>query len=116
MCCRRRHESSGARSGGKSFRDLFVDAALAAIKNAGVDHLDSLYVGCMTGGLFVGQEHIGSLMADYLGMRGLPATRVESACASGGMAFRSGVYRSRFGHVGYRPGLGRREDDRLFRR
>ncbi len=47
-----------------------------------------LYVGCMSGGLFVGQEHIGALMADYLGMRGLPAMRVESACASGGMAFR----------------------------
>lgn len=72
----------------KSFRELFVDAARAAIANSGVDHLDSLYVGCMSGGLFVGQEHIGALMADYLGMKGLPATRVESACASGGLAFR----------------------------
>lgn len=71
-----------------SIRDLFVDAAMNAIKNAGVDHLDSLYVGCMSGGLFVGQEHVGALMADYLGMPGLPAVRVESACASGGMAFR----------------------------
>ncbi len=71
-----------------SIRDLFVDAAMNAIKSAGVDHLDSLYVGCMSGGLFVGQEHIGALMADYLGMPGLPAVRVESACASGGMAFR----------------------------
>lgn len=71
-----------------SIRDLFVDAALGAIRNAGVDRLDSLYVGCMSGGLFVGQEHLGALMADYLGMRGLPAVRVESACASGGMAFR----------------------------
>ncbi len=71
-----------------SIRDLFVDAALGAIRNAGVDRLDSLYVGCMSGGLFVGQEHLGALMADYLGMRGIPAVRVESACASGGMAFR----------------------------
>lgn len=72
----------------KSFRDLFVDAARAAMANAGVDHLDSLYVGCMSGGLFVGQEHVGPLMADYLGMAGLPAARVESACASGGISFR----------------------------
>jgi len=43
----------------------------------------------MSGGLFIGQEHLASLLTDYLGMRGLPATRVESACASGGMAFRS---------------------------
>jgi acetyl-CoA C-acetyltransferase len=72
----------------KSLRRLFVDAALDAIRNAGVDRLDSLYVGCMSSGLFVGQEHVGALMADYLGQRGLPAVRVESACASGGMAFR----------------------------
>jgi acetyl-CoA C-acetyltransferase len=75
----------------KSLRELFVDAASEAIKSSGVDHLDSLYVGCMSGGLFVGQEHIGALCADYLGMPGLPACRVESACASGGMAFRAAV-------------------------
>jgi acetyl-CoA C-acetyltransferase len=71
-----------------SMRDLYVDAALAAIKNSKVDHIDSMYVGCMSGGLFVGQEHVGALMADYLGVAGIPAVRVESACASGGMAFR----------------------------
>ena len=73
----------------KSLRQLFVDAAADAIKNSGVDHLDSLYVGCMSGGMFVGQEHLGALMSDYLGMRGLPAMRVESACASGGMSMRA---------------------------
>jgi acetyl-CoA C-acetyltransferase len=73
----------------KSLRGLFVDAAMEAVKNSGVDHLDSLYVGCMASGPFVSQEHLGALMADYLGMRGLPAMRVESACASGGMAFRA---------------------------
>lgn len=73
----------------QSFRDLHTDAALKAIKNSGVDHLDSLYVGCMSGGLFVGQEHLASLLTDYMGMSGLPAARVESACASGGMAVRS---------------------------
>ena len=71
-----------------SMRDLFVNAAMGAIKNAGVDHIDSMYVGCMSGGMFVGQEHLGALMADYLGVKGVPAVRVESACASGGMAFR----------------------------
>jgi len=73
----------------KSLRGLFVDAAMEAIKNSGVDRLDSLYVGCMASGPFVSQEHLGALMADYLGIPGLPAMRVESACASGGMAFRA---------------------------
>ncbi len=73
-----------------SFRDLFVEAGLKAIKDAGVDHLDSMYVGTMTSGLFIGQEHVGALMADYLGMAPIPAVRVESACCSGGMAVRMG--------------------------
>ncbi|MBN2227020.1 MAG: thiolase domain-containing protein [candidate division Zixibacteria bacterium] len=73
----------------KSFRDLFVEAALMAIDDAGVDTLDSMTIGCMTGGLFVGQEHLASMMADYLGIKNLPASRVESACASGGLAFRT---------------------------
>lgn len=71
-----------------SIKDIFVEAALKAIDNAGVDHIDSMYVGAMSGGLFVGQEHLGAVMADYLGMAPVPATRVESACASGGMSFR----------------------------
>ncbi|MBU8932755.1 MAG: thiolase domain-containing protein, partial [candidate division Zixibacteria bacterium] len=43
----------------KSLRQLFVDAALEAIDKSGVDHLDSLYIGCMSSGLFVHQEHLG---------------------------------------------------------
>jgi len=72
----------------KSLRDIFVEAGLRAIDDAGVDHIDSMYVGTMSGGLFAGQEHIGALMADYLGAGAIPATRVESACASGGAAVR----------------------------
>ncbi len=82
----------------KSLRDLFVEAALKAIDDAGVDHLDSMYVGSMTPGLFVGQEHIGALMADYLGVAPIPAMRVESACCSGGMACRLGFFEIASGH------------------
>jgi acetyl-CoA C-acetyltransferase len=73
---------------GSSFRDLFVEAALAALDDGTTDRLDAMYVGCMSGGLFVGQEHIGALMADYLGRTPIPATHVESACAAGGAAIR----------------------------
>lgn len=74
-----------------SLRNMFTEAGLAAIDDAGVDHIDSMYVGAMSSGLFVHQEHIASLMADYLGVAGIPSTRVESACASGGLAFRQAV-------------------------
>jgi acetyl-CoA C-acetyltransferase len=74
-----------------SLRDLFVKAALQAMDDAGVDHIDGLVAGCMSPGLFTGQEHIGSLLADYLGQAPVPGVRVESACASGGMALRTGI-------------------------
>ncbi len=72
----------------KSTRDIFVESALLAMDDAGVDKLDAMYIGCMAPGLFAAQEHLGSVMADYLGQANLPSTRVESACASGGLAFR----------------------------
>ena len=44
----------------------------------------------MASGRFVGQEHIGALVADQLGLNPIPSTRVEAACASGGLALRTG--------------------------
>lgn len=76
----------------RSLRDLFVEAALAAMDDAGVEKIDSMYVGNMSSGLFCGQEHIGSLFADYLGVTPVPAVRVEAACASGGAAVRSAFF------------------------
>lgn len=73
---------------GSSLRDLFVEAAVGALDEAGVDRVDSVYVGNMSSGQFVGQEHLGPLMVDHLGMSGVAAARVESACASGGVALR----------------------------
>jgi acetyl-CoA C-acetyltransferase len=75
----------------QGIRDVFAEAALKAMSNAGVDKIDSLYVGCMSSGLYAYQEHLASLMADYIGQKGIPATRVESACASGSIALRSGI-------------------------
>ena len=72
----------------QSLRDLYVETALLAIDDAGIDRIDSMYVGSMSSGLFIG--HIASLLADYLGQAPVPAARVETACASGGLAFRLG--------------------------
>jgi acetyl-CoA C-acetyltransferase len=74
----------------KSLRTNFAEAALLAIADAGVDKIDSLIVGCMSSGLFIGQEHLSSLLADYIGRTPVPAARVESACSSGGLALRQG--------------------------
>jgi acetyl-CoA C-acetyltransferase len=73
-----------------SLRDLFVEAAAGALSSARADHVDSILIGNMSGGQFVGQEHLGPLMADHFGMAGVAAARVESACASGGVALHMG--------------------------
>ena len=74
----------------KSLRTIWAEAALAALADAGVEKVDLITIGCMSPGLFVGQEHLASLLADELGMAGTAASRVESACASGGLALRTG--------------------------
>lgn len=72
----------------QSLREMFVEAAAGALNDAGADRIDSMYVGCMSSGQFASQEHLGPLMADQFGMTGVAAVRVESACASGGVALR----------------------------
>lgn len=78
----------------KSFRQLIAEAGAKAIIDAGIEgkDIDALYVGSMSSGRFVGQEHIGALVADASGFatEHIPATRVEGACASGGLAVREG--------------------------
>jgi acetyl-CoA C-acetyltransferase len=74
----------------KSLRTIFTETALLALEDAGVDKIDSMVVGCMSSGLFTGQEHLSSLLADSLGRIPVPAARVESACSSGGLALRQG--------------------------
>ncbi|HYA33740.1 MAG TPA: thiolase domain-containing protein [Candidatus Bathyarchaeia archaeon] len=79
----------------KSFRDLFIEAGLMALEDAGVSgaQVEALYGGNMSSGIFVEQEHVGALIADYSGLisNHVPSTRVEAACASGGLALRSGI-------------------------
>ncbi len=77
----------------RSLRDLTVQAGLEAIRDSGLpgQEIDALYAGCMSSGIFIQQEHIASLLADYCGLVPKAATRVEGACASGGIALRQAV-------------------------
>jgi acetyl-CoA C-acetyltransferase len=74
----------------KSLRELAVEAALAALQDAHKDHVDAIYVGNMLSGELAGQEHLGALIADQLGLRGVEALKVEAACGAGGGAVRLG--------------------------
>ncbi len=76
-----------------SFSHLFVEAGANALRDAGVDGKDveAIFVGNMSAGRFVDQEHISCLIADQAGLNPIPATRIEAACASGGHALRQGI-------------------------
>ncbi len=74
----------------KSLRHLAGEAVLAAMRDAGIDRADALYVGNMLSGELNGQEHLGALIADFVGLRGVEAVKVEAACGSGAAAVRMG--------------------------
>jgi acetyl-CoA C-acetyltransferase len=42
----------------------------------------------MLSGEVTGQEHLGALIADFVGLRGIEAVKVEAACGSGAAAWR----------------------------
>ena len=80
----------------QSLRDIVVEAGVGAIEDAGIsgEEIDMMFVGNMSGGKFIEQEHLGALIADYSGLaKGLhiASTRVEAACASGGLALRQAI-------------------------
>jgi acetyl-CoA C-acetyltransferase len=75
-----------------SFREMGIMAGLAALADAKVssEEVDAMYVGNMSAGRYIEQEHVAALIADYSGLARdhIPATRVEAAGASGGLAIR----------------------------
>ncbi len=75
----------------KSLRHLAHDAIMAAMRDAGIETADALYVGNMLSGQLAGQEHLGALIADFIGLRGIEAMKVEAACGSGAAALRVGL-------------------------
>jgi len=76
----------------RTSRDLFAEAGLAALDDAGVDPTDveGVFYGNFMGDIAEHQGHQGPLAAEALGVDA-PATRYESACASSGVALRQAV-------------------------
>ncbi len=80
---------------GKSSRDLFVEAfqEVVASVDKGFDPLaiEALYVGNYSSDLFESQGQLAPVLAEWTGLLPRPATRVEGACASAGLALREGI-------------------------
>ncbi|MBN1285558.1 MAG: thiolase domain-containing protein [Anaerolineae bacterium] len=73
-----------------SLRRLALQAVRAAFADSGTTGAAALFVGNALGGQLSKQEHLGALLADYAGMTGVEAARVDAGEASGGAALRQG--------------------------
>ncbi|MBE8540595.1 thiolase domain-containing protein [Geoglobus acetivorans] len=75
-----------------SFRDIVISAGLEALEDANLEgrEIEAMYVGNMSAGRFIAQEHVSALIADYSGLASIniPAIRVEAGDASGGVALK----------------------------
>lgn len=74
-----------------SLRHLSWYAIEAALDDAHVTKVDAIFVGNMLAGQLSNQNHLGALVADFAGLRGIEAVTVEAADASGGAAMRQAV-------------------------
>jgi acetyl-CoA C-acetyltransferase len=82
-----------------SIRHLAWYAIEAAMDDAATTDIDALYVGNMLAGHLSQQDHLGALVADFSGLRGIEAVTVEAAEASGGAALRQAVLAVKSGLV-----------------
>jgi acetyl-CoA C-acetyltransferase len=82
-----------------SLRELAFQAIEAAQNDSGGVNPQALFVGNMLAPLLSGQAHLGALIADFAGMRGIEAYTTEAAGASGGAALRAGYLAVKSGFV-----------------
>ena len=75
----------------KSLRELAGEAILAALFDAHRETVDALFVSNMMGISLNHQASLGAHIADWVGLRGIEAYRVEAACGSGASALRAGM-------------------------
>ena len=85
----------------RDLRSLAVEAGEKCLRNAHANpaQVEAVFLGNFAGPAFVGQNHLAPYVSTALGIQGVPATRIEGACASSGSAFfhaftgvASGVY------------------------
>lgn len=74
-------------------RELITAASREAMEMAGKnrDDIDAVYAGMLSPDIFEHQMHSAPGIPDFLALPNTPATRLEAACASGGLAVMHGA-------------------------
>lgn len=83
----------------KSLRDLGGEAAFAALQDAGLEKVEAFFTGNMLSPMIDKQNQLGAFLADWIGLWGSEAVKVEAACGSGAAALRAGLMAVASGEV-----------------
>jgi acetyl-CoA C-acetyltransferase len=83
----------------ESLPELMAEAAEMAMKRSGREAFDAMYVGVMNPEEFSGESNIAAAIVDHLGLWGLPATRVETASATGAAVLQAAFYAVASGYL-----------------
>ena len=87
----------------KTSRDLFVEAfqelRQSVQKGFNPKEIEAFYMGNFTSDHFENQAHLAPIVASWVGLSPVASTRIEDACASGGVALRQGVLAIASGEV-----------------
>lgn len=67
----------------KSLREIAVESVIDELDDAGRDKVDGIFVGNMMSGILSRQENLGTLIADWGGLRGVEAFKADAACGPG---------------------------------
>jgi len=82
-----------------SLEKMMSEAASLALKDAQLERVDAIYIGVMNVEEFVGDSNFAAILADTLGLTGVPSTRVETASSTGAGAFEAAFYAVASGHM-----------------
>jgi acetyl-CoA C-acetyltransferase len=82
-----------------SLERMMAEAAALALRDAGLERVDAIYIGVMNAEEFVGDSNFATLLADTVGLAGVPSTRVETASSTGAGVLEAGFYAVASGHM-----------------
>ena len=82
-----------AKADGRNAVDLGTQACVEALNDAGLppNKIQAFFLGNFASGILTGQEALAPMIANRLGLKGIPATKTEGACASAALALKQGV-------------------------
>ncbi len=90
----------------KSIREIAGEAVFAALLDAQYEYVEGIFIGNMLSGMLSKQENLGSLVADWVGLKSIEAFKVEAACGSGAAALRMALMAVASGEIDSAIALG----------